>query len=355
MIFKTALQHAMINRDALAAEFCEILGLSKIFGDLVNCGPEIPVPAICCDFSSGSLTPGGALPGLGVVFTRASTATSLDANGDLVYYEVDEPRFQDGGYLNEAAAANYFLNSDAPATQVVTRNFNHTYWIVGSGSMTLSGGLSGVVTEGNPISGNSGGAPVTCTIGGSVDRAQIEAGPIKTSYIPTAGVSAARAADNLYFTGVDVHQDFTIVYDVTPLYTTTAVDWRSYSTGGTDELRDHDGSGAEWKADKGAAGMYFYVKSNEVVEDGRRIKIINSAENSGADVSSSIYYDGTNPYNTLIPSFSLNHTQDNTLHVARYNTSSGHLIVHSISMFDNKLSDEQGLWLSTVGNDKECV
>ena len=41
MIFKTALQHAMVNSDALSTEFCEILGLSKIFGSLVKCGGSI--------------------------------------------------------------------------------------------------------------------------------------------------------------------------------------------------------------------------------------------------------------------------------------------------------------------------
>lgn len=45
---------------------------------------------------------------------------------------------------------------------------------------------------------------------------QVEIAPGPTSYIPTSGVALTRAADNLSYTGVDVHGDFVAGCDVTP-------------------------------------------------------------------------------------------------------------------------------------------
>jgi len=46
--------------------------------------------------------------------------------------------------------------------------------------------------------------------------AQLELAPGPTSYIPTSGVALTRAADNLSYTGVNVHNDFVAGCDVTP-------------------------------------------------------------------------------------------------------------------------------------------
>lgn len=43
MIFKTAVQHSMVNADTITGEFCEILNLNSIFGGLLKCdGGQVP-------------------------------------------------------------------------------------------------------------------------------------------------------------------------------------------------------------------------------------------------------------------------------------------------------------------------
>ena len=42
----TGLRHAMVNSDALAGEYCEILNLGEIFGPLVQCGPRAQTLAV---------------------------------------------------------------------------------------------------------------------------------------------------------------------------------------------------------------------------------------------------------------------------------------------------------------------
>ena len=179
-------------------------------------------PYCCMDFTQATIEPAAPNPnGVTTQFLRASEATVEDYQGNLVTVPIDTPRFQgarwDGSqwhgttpegapirgitYLNEPAATNYFLNSDAPVTQTISGLLgDHTFWLVGSGSITLSGGAMGVVTEGNPVTAAVSGN-VLCTISGTVERVQVEGNTVPTSYIPTAGGAVTREADDLRYIG----------------------------------------------------------------------------------------------------------------------------------------------------------
>jgi len=117
-------------------------------------------------------------------------------------------------YLDEAAATNLFLNSDAPVTQTITTPAgNHVCWMTGTGSITLSGGLSGVVTAGSPVTGDPAGVNVVCTLADEVLTAQFATGVAPTSYIPTAGAAVTRDADALSYSNVPTPNETRIVVD----------------------------------------------------------------------------------------------------------------------------------------------
>lgn len=102
--------------------------------------------------------------------------------------------------LLEPAATNYFLNSDAPATQTIALAAGtYTIWVVGSGSITLSSGATGTVTSAAPLTFTTSGSTVF-TVSGSLTKVQVESGSKATSYIPTAGASASRSADDIFTT-----------------------------------------------------------------------------------------------------------------------------------------------------------
>ena len=89
MIFKTALQHAMVNSDALSTEFCEILGLSKIFGSLVKCGGSIfpGNPAFVGNVPiDGVMT--GVETGVGLLTEGRNTSIMVKDHLDI-YREID--------------------------------------------------------------------------------------------------------------------------------------------------------------------------------------------------------------------------------------------------------------------------
>lgn len=110
------------------------------------------------------------------------------------------------GLLLEAAATNLFLNSTALSTQnVTTTAVPYTLSFYGTGTVTLTG-----TSVAGPLVGTGANNRVsltftptagalTCTVSGSVTRAQIEIGSTPSSYIPTFGATVSRAADLLNF------------------------------------------------------------------------------------------------------------------------------------------------------------
>ena len=139
-------------------------------------------------------------------FARNSTATYIDDDGLLRTAGIDVIRFQNGRYLCELAATNRFLQSGTPATQVITVVSGTVYTVqcYGSGSITLSGAGTGSVVEGAPITFTASSTSLTCTVSGSLNRAQVETGTQATSYIPTTSAPVTRAADVLHYAVGDV-------------------------------------------------------------------------------------------------------------------------------------------------------
>ena len=153
-----------------------------------------------------------------VTFTRASTSTYIDQFGVMQTAASGAARFDHNpttldslGLLLEESRTNLLLNSATLSTQNVTVTaVAHTLSFYGTGTVTLSG-----VSVAGPLVG-TGAFPsrvtlvftptagtLTLTISGSVQSAQLEIGAFSTSYIPTVGSQATRAADNAAMTGTN--------------------------------------------------------------------------------------------------------------------------------------------------------
>lgn len=153
-----------------------------------------------------------------VTFTRASEATYFDAKGMLQTAGSNVPRLDFDpatgackGLLIEEARTNVFLNSLLDGTNLSTQTVTVTAapWTIsfyGAGSITLSGAHSATITGTSdttrttltftPTAGS-----LTCTVSGTVKWANCELGAFATSFIPTAGATATRAADVAVISG----------------------------------------------------------------------------------------------------------------------------------------------------------
>lgn len=139
-------------------------------------------------------------------FSRASGATYLDQTGNPppVTVGTDVARFQGAArrLMVEGARTNLLLNSASLTTQGVTvAAVAQTLSFYGTGTVTLSG--ASVV---GPLVGTGASNRVsltftptagtlTLTVTGTVSYAQLEAGLTPSSWVPTTGTSAIRAAD----------------------------------------------------------------------------------------------------------------------------------------------------------------
>ena len=121
-----------------------------------------------------------------------------------------EPRITPGlGLLSEDSRTNFLLNSGSPATQTTASLATGTYslWVNGSGSATPSAGTATITgaaaaTQGAPNTFVvTAPGTVTVTVAGSLHQFQCElcesTTGYPTSYIPTAGAIASRAADGI--------------------------------------------------------------------------------------------------------------------------------------------------------------
>jgi hypothetical protein len=113
------------------------------------------------------------------------------------------------GLLIEESRVNLLLNSETLSTQnITTTAAARTLSFYGTGSVTLSGTHVAVVTgTGANVRTSLTYTPtagtLTLTVAGSVKYANDELGAFATSWIPTTGASATRAADVASMTGTN--------------------------------------------------------------------------------------------------------------------------------------------------------
>lgn len=172
----------------------------------------MPGAAIDLDFANGRYF-GGTLASL-LSITRASNATDLLPSSASGYaYNTFSSNIlaisPNVGLLIFEARTNLLLNSNAPVTQTTASLGTGTYTLGGNGagSSLASGGTATITgaapaTNGNPNTFTvTVAGTVTVTVTGSLNAFQLEAGAFGTSFIVTAGATAARAADAVLLSG----------------------------------------------------------------------------------------------------------------------------------------------------------
>ncbi|MCR5876930.1 hypothetical protein [Phenylobacterium sp. J367] len=153
-------------------------------------------------YYNGTLYPtlSGWLTAIGATFGRASAAGYRDSTGAWAVASSGTLRqhrtaaAKGLGLVLEANRAQFLTSPTAPATQTQSlAAATYVCWLEGAGSVELSGGPTGTVTEGNPVTFTLGGTTaVTFTVSGDVTRFQCE-----RDYPSTFMATSRTAADSL--------------------------------------------------------------------------------------------------------------------------------------------------------------
>lgn len=157
------------------------------------------------------VSPGAMSPE--VTFTRASSGTYIGPTNALppLTAATDVARYQGSAQrlLIEGPRTNLLLDSATLSTQSVTVTAQvYILSFYGTGTITLSGASTAGPLAGtganvrSVLSFTPTAGTLTLTVTGSVTYAQLEAGTatLESSWIPTTGTSATRAADNAIWT-----------------------------------------------------------------------------------------------------------------------------------------------------------
>lgn len=176
---------------------------------------ERVLPKLTLNFMSASINP------LVTVVRANNTATRINSSGAIEIVNADLPRFDYDpttllckGLLIESGRSNYFLNSLINGTNLSTQSVTtspsaYTLSFYGTGSIVLSGTHSatvagtGVFPSRKTYTFTPTAGTLTATVSGTVQYAQLELGLTASSFIPTAGSSVARSADQVSVSGTN--------------------------------------------------------------------------------------------------------------------------------------------------------
>jgi hypothetical protein len=180
---------------------------SELVGQLVEPMAKAAMMAI----PPGLVIFDGGYEGVPITVTRNSVKHLMGPAGILQTIPINaqphhwEPGGAYLGRLIEWAATNILWDSFNPATQsrTISNATEYTIQMRGSGSVVLSNGLAGTVTEGSPVTVTSTTTTGTFTISGDVTEFQCETGDTATSLILTPGGSGAARAADVVTSGVD--------------------------------------------------------------------------------------------------------------------------------------------------------
>jgi hypothetical protein len=147
--------------------------------------------------------------GTNIVVSINDTFGIVDAAPNEPRFEYDPITLECLGLLMEYSSTNRIFPSDTLTTQFRSTNRTlHTLSFYGTGTVTLSGTHSAIITGTNetvritytflPTNGN-----LTLTVEGSVKFAQLERESSASSYIKTSTVSATRSTDEFFYNGTD--------------------------------------------------------------------------------------------------------------------------------------------------------
>ena len=138
-------------------------------------------------------------------FTRNSFTTRVNENGLIETVGNNVPRIDyssgEGAFLLEPASTNLYLNSETLSTQDVTTSAStYTVSFRGTGSVSLSGSGSGTLVGTGAmdlvsLTFTATAGTLTSTVSGSVKYSNLENLGYATSWIPTDGTIATRAAE----------------------------------------------------------------------------------------------------------------------------------------------------------------
>lgn len=220
--------------------------------------------------------------------TGGANGTVTNSSGVLV--TASAPRFDYSptalgtlkGLLVEESRTNLFLNSDLIGTNLATQNVTvtaqpYTITFYGTGSITLYGAATATIngTGAYPTRVVSTFTPtagmLTCTVAGTVQYAQIEAGSFETSFIPTAGATVTRSADVLTMSGTNFTSWFngasgTFITEAIPPVNTGVLRWlicdTSVGKGGFISSAGNASSGLVFGGDATSANTVNYGKNS---------------------------------------------------------------------------------------------